>query len=536
MKVLYAVSEAYPFIMTGGLGDVGGSLPRAIREKFIGCRVVLPLYSDIPKSYVDNMKLITSFDVMVGWRRQYCGVYEIHINKTIYYFIDNEYYFKRSGIYGHYDDAERFAFFSLAVLEMLKYINYEPDIIQANDWHTALIPVYMKLVYQYQERYMNIKTIFTIHNILYQGKFDDCILQDVLGLEPNNLPLLEFDGCINLMKAAIETADAVTTVSPTYARELTEAFYACGLDNILMKNEYKLSGIINGIDMESYNPETDDCIISNYSIADISGKADNKTALQKLFNLPVDLSIPLIGMVTRLVDHKGMDLINCVIEDILSHHIQLIILGTGDALHETLYYNIAKRYPGKFAIKIGFIPDLAHKIYAGADMFLMPSKTEPCGLSQMVSLRYGTIPIVRETGGLKDTVRDCGDKEGFGFTFKTYNAHDMLDAINRAITLYGNAKEWEALVYKALACEYSWQSSAGEYVRLYRRLLKKNKTIETKDKVKDVINNEIKKNVNNEIKDDIDNEMKYTANNELTNEQINEISDEINDKIMAATV
>lgn len=477
MKVLYAIGEAYPFIMTGGLGDVGGSLPRSIRERFTGCRVVLPLYSDIPESIKSSAKFIKSFYVSLGWRKQYCGVFEVHKNKTIYYLIDNEYYFKRSGIYGHFDDAERFAFFSLAVLEMLKHIDYQPDIIHANDWHTALIPVYHKLKYQYEEEYQDMKTVFTIHNILYQGQFDPYILEDVLGLSETALPLMEFHGCINFMKAAIETADAVTTVSPTYAKELTDPYYAHGLENILKKNEYKLSGIINGIDTKVYNPETDECILENYSVGDTSGKAKNKEALQRLFNLPTDPSIPVIGMVTRLVDHKGLDLVNQVIDEILSRHIQLIMLGTGDALHETFYLNIAKKYPGKFAIKIGFIPDLAHKIYAGADMFLMPSKTEPCGLSQMVALRYGTIPIVRETGGLKDTVKDWGDEGGVGFTFKTYDGADMLSAINRAESLYDNKMEWEVLVKRALSCNYSWQNSANEYIKLYKNLLEAQQSV-----------------------------------------------------------
>lgn len=472
MKILYAIGEAYPFIMTGGLGDVGGSLPGAIRERFTGCRVVLPFYSDIPEELKASAKLIKSFYVAVGWRQQYCGVYEIHNNHTIYYLLDNEYYFKRSGIYGHYDDGERFAFFSLAVLELMKHIDYQPDILHVNDWHTALIPVYHKLKYQYEEKYKNIKTVFTIHNILYQGQFDKGILGDVLGLPEEALPVLEFNGCINLMKAAIETADAVTTVSPTYAKELTDAYFAQGLEHILKNNEYKLSGILNGIDTRVYNPETDETILRNYSREDISGKAKNKEELQKLFHLPVDPIIPVIGLVTRLVEHKGLDLVNWAMEELLSRPVQMIILGAGDSSYEAFYLNIAERYPDKFAVKLGFLPELAHKIYAGADIFLMPSKMEPCGLSQMVALRYGTIPIVREIGGLKDTVKDCGDQDGFGFTFRNYDGLDMLNAINRAISLYEHKEEWEALVKKALACNYSWQHSANEYIRLYKKLTK----------------------------------------------------------------
>lgn len=471
MKILFAIAEAYPFIMTGGLGDVAGALPRAIREKSICCRVVLPFYSDIPASMRSKAKFLTSFTVMLSWRKQYCGIFEAHINGAIYYLLDNEYYFKRSGIYGHYDDAERFAFFSKAVLEMIQYIEYKPDIIHANDWHTALIPIYKKLAYEELEGYKKIKTVFTIHNVLYQGQFGFEILSDVLGLNAQDLPTLEYNGCINLMKAAIETADSVTTVSPTYAKELMDPFYAHGLERIIQSNSYKFSGIINGIDIDHYDPETDESIPCNYSVNDISGKAANKAALQKMFNLPVDEAIPILGMVTRLVNHKGLDLLNSVVEDIICNHIQLIILGKGEPLYETFYQNIARRYPGKMAIKIGFLPDIARKIYAGADMFLMPSKSEPCGISQMVSLRYGTIPIVRETGGLKDTVDDYGDGSGNGFTFPSYNAQDMLTAIRRAEVLFSNKKEWEVLVKRALSCNHCWQGSAETYIQLYNKLI-----------------------------------------------------------------
>ncbi len=471
MNVLYAIGEANPFIAAGGLGKVAASFTRSIREKLINCRLVIPLYSDIPDSMRSKMKYIANISVPVGWRQQYCGIFEAHVNGTIYYFIDNEYYFKRSGIYGHYDDGERFAFFSRAVLEMLRFINYPPDILHCNDWQTALIPVYRKLLYGEMEEYKNIKTVFTIHNLLYQGQFGKDVFPDILGLNSWDLPVLEFNGCINLMKGAVETADAVTTVSRSYAREIMEPCYGNGLDKILRNNSSKITGITNGIDTQMYDPETDDSILKNYSCNDISGKAMNKTALQKLFNLPVEETIPVIGMVTRLVDQKGLDLVRAVIEEILCSRIQMVLLGTGDALNETFFLDIAGRYPGKMAIKIGYFPDIARKIYAGADMLLKPSKSEICGLSQMAALRYGTIPIVRETGGLKDTVIDYENGTGNGFAFKTYNPHAMLNAIRRAEELFYNKQEWEKLIKRALSCDFCWQNSAEKYLQLYKQLL-----------------------------------------------------------------
>lgn len=476
MNILYATGEAYPFIMTGGLGDVAGALPRAIYENSVDCRVVLPLYSDIPKSIHSKLTFVTSFTVSLSWRQQYCGIYKTIINDITYYLLDNEYYFKRSGIYGHFDDGERFAFFSLAVLEMLHYIDYQPDIIHSNDWHTALIPVFRNLIYGEIKEYNHIKTVFTIHNIIYQGQYGFIFLTDVLGLNPRDTPILEYNGCINLMKAAIVSANAVTTVSPTYASELMFPFYAHGLEGILQNNSYKLTGIINGIDIDVYNPETDLFINTNYSYHTTKRKKSNKIALQQMFHLPTDETIPIIGMVTRLVDHKGLDLLNAVIEELLSTRIQLIILGKGDQHHEAFYEYIASRYPNKMAIKIGFFPDIAHMIYAGSDMFLMPSKSEPCGLSQMVSLRYGTIPIVRETGGLKDTVTDCGDGKGNGFTFQTYNAHDMLDAIHRAYNMYARKKDWEILIKRAMSSDFSWENSANLYIKLYKSVLQEQAT------------------------------------------------------------
>ena len=472
MKVLYAASEALPFIASGGLGDVAGSLPHALRRRLIGCRVVLPMYDTIKQELKDTMKFITHISVPVAWRRQYCGIFEAKYNGVIYYLIDNQYYFKRATIYGHYDDAERFAFFSRAVLEIIPYIDFKPDIIHCNDWQTALTPVYYSAMYANSPGYENIKTIFTIHNIQYQGVYGKELLEDVLGIPADKASLLEYDGCINFMKGAIECADKVTTVSPSYADEILDPWYSHGLDSILNVRRYKLSGILNGIDTVGYDPATDKCIKANFSADDISGKKIDKEELQKEMGLPVKPGVPVIGMVTRLVSHKGLDLVKRILDELLAtSEMQLVVLGSGDYEYESYFRWIAEKYPDKVGLRIGFVPELARKIYAGADMFLMPSKSEPCGLSQMVALRYGTVPIVRETGGLRDSITDCGDGKGNGFTFKSYNAHDMLDAIHRALTLYYNG-DWNELVLRALNCDFSWGRSANAYIRLYKEILK----------------------------------------------------------------
>lgn len=472
MKVLYATSEALPFIASGGLGDVAGSLPHALRKRLIGCRVVLPMYDTIKQELKDTMKFITHISVPVAWRRQYCGIFEAKYNGVIYYLIDNQYYFKRDTIYGHYDDAERFAFFSRAVLEIIPYIDFKPDIIHCNDWQTALTPVYYSAMYANSPGYENIKTIFTIHNIQYQGVYGKELLEDVLGIPADKASLLEYDGCINFMKGAIECADKVTTVSPSYADEILDPWYSHGLDSILNERRYKLRGILNGIDTVGYDPATDKCITANFSADDISGKKIDKEELQKEMGLPVKPGVPVIGMVTRLVSHKGLDLVKGILDELLAtSEMQLVVLGSGDYEYESYFRWIAEKYPDKVGLRIGFVPELARKIYAGADMFLMPSKSEPCGLSQMVALRYGTVPIVRETGGLRDSITDCGDGKGNGFTFKSYNAHDMLDAIRRALTLYYNG-DWNELVLRALNCDFSWGRSANAYIRLYKETLK----------------------------------------------------------------
>ena len=473
MKVLYVASEALPFAASGGLADVAGSLPKAMRDRLVGCRVVMPLYESIPQELRADMKFITSLSVPVAWRRQYCGVFEAKYNGVIYYLLDNQYYFKRQGLYGHYDDAERFVFFSRAVLEMLPSLDFKPDIIHANDWQSALVPLFYSIFYAGREGYQGIKTALTIHNIQYQGKYGMELVEDVLGIPPEHRSLVEYDGCCNFMKAGIECADRVTTVSPTYAQEILDPWFSWGLDPILNARSWKLMGILNGIDTEGYNPATDPNIYENYTVDTVEeGKAANKKALQERLNLPVRADVPLIGMVTRLTSHKGLDLVKYIVDDLMQRDVQMVVLGSGEWVYENFFRDVQARYPDKFCYCVGFIPELARKIYAGVDIFLMPSKSEPCGLAQMVACRYGTMPVVRETGGLKDSIIDCGNEGGFGFTFKTYNADDMLAAIDRALGAYANKPDLKLLRERCMTEDFTWGRSANTYIRMYKDMLK----------------------------------------------------------------
>ena len=472
MKVLYASSEAYPFAVSGGLADVAGALPKALRKRLIGCRVVLPLYESVPEELRQKMQFVTSITVPVAWRRQYCGIFEAHLDGVIYYLLDNQYYFKRKGFYGHYDDAERFAFFARAVLEMIPHIKFTPDIIHCNDWQTALIPTFLDYFYRGIEEYKNIKTVFTIHNIQYQGKFGSELIPDVLGTPPEAQGVLTYDNCVNYMKAGIESANKVTTVSPTYAKEIFDPWYSHGLDGILSERSWKVSGIVNGIDVEVYNPETDKLIFKNFTKETVDDKAVNKRELQKMFGLPERDDVPMIGIVSRLVSHKGFDIVKQAFGEMLKEDVQFVILGSGDWEYEEFFKAVSEGNPEKVGLRLGFVPDLAHKIYAGADIFLMPSKSEPCGLAQMVALRYGTIPIVRKTGGLADTISDSGDGVGNGFVFDNYNAYEMLCAVKRAIQGYQNREGWRILVERALSEDNSWSRSAGEYIKLYKEVIK----------------------------------------------------------------
>lgn len=471
MKVLFVTSEAYPFAMSGGLADVSGALPKALRKRLVGCRVVMPLYDIISDELKASMKFLFSFTVPVAWRRQYCGVFEAKYEGVTYYLLDNQYYFKRGSLYGHYDDAERFAFFSRASIDLLKLIDFQPDVIHCNDWQSALIPVYMDLYYKPCDPfYSGIKTLLTIHNIQYQGIYGEEILEDVFGISRDRLDIMGYEGCVNLLKAGIETADKVSTVSPTYSKEILTPEYAHKLDGILRAREYKLSGIVNGIDVDVYNPLTDKNIEKNYSVDNFEDKVINKLALQKEMGLPEREDVPIISMVTRLVSHKGLDIVKYAIEDVLQRDVQLVILGSGDFEYESFFRYLKGKYPDKVGIKIGFVPALARKIYAGSDIFLMPSLSEPCGLSQMIALRYGTVPVTRETGGLKDTVIDSMDGKGNGFTFANYNGDDLKFTLHRCIDAYSDKEGWTILAKRCMECDNSWAKSAGDYIKLYKSM------------------------------------------------------------------
>lgn len=467
MNILFAASEAVPFIATGGLADVAGALPKSLVKNDIDCRVVIPLYDDISHELRETMEFIGSFYVSLSWRRQYCGIYQAVVDGVTYYFLDNEYYFKRAGAYGFYDDAERFAFFSKAILEMLVHIDFAPHIIHANDWQTALVPVYLNTFYRDIPKFENIKTVFTIHNIQYQGKYGLEIMSDVLGLPQSATGLIAYAGCVNMMKGAICACDKLSTVSPTYAEEIQDPWFSFGLDEVIHANSFKLVGILNGIDVDFYDPKTDKSLFENYALRTIKHKAINKQKLRERLGLPLDDTKPLLGLVTRLVDQKGLDLVKYVFEDILALGMQVVVLGSGDYRYERFFSEMQGKHPDQLSFTYGFIPDFARKIYGSADMFLMPSKAEPCGLAQMVSLRYGTIPIVRSTGGLKDSIIDVGDPGGNGYTFQSYNAHDMLGAIARANEDYKNTKTWNALVSRAMKCDCSWEASAQKYAEMY---------------------------------------------------------------------
>lgn len=471
MKILYAVSEAAPFAATGGLADVAGALPRAMRNRQQACRVVMPLYDTIAPQYRDRMELVAEFSVQLSWRRQLCTAYRLTEGGVIYYFLDCPYYFNRGRFYGEYDDGERFAFFSKAVLDMIEPVGFVPDVIHCNDWQTALVPVYLNLFYRDRDAYRGISTVFTIHNIQFQGKYGMAMADDVLGIPPYLQGVIEYDGSCNLMKAAIEQSDLVTTVSPTYAVELLDPWFSFGMDRLLRQNRYKLSGITNGIDQTLYNPASDKLIFANYSAQDLAGKKVCRRELQKTMGIQTGPE-PVVAMVTRLTYQKGLDLVKYIFDEMMKLPISFVLLASGDWDYEQFFTDVQARYPGRVGVRIGFDAELSHKIYAGSDIFLMPSATEPCGLAQMIALRYGTLPVVRKTGGLKDTVTDVGDG-GNGYTFLTYNAHDMLHAIQRAVTDHDDDPAlWESRVKQALSLDFGWGSAAGEYIALYQKLAK----------------------------------------------------------------
>lgn len=476
MQVVFASAEAAPFVKTGGLGDVAGSLPRALVAAGADVIVMVPKYGTIASEYTDRMEHVADFYVSLGWRNEYCGLERLVIDGVTYLFIDNERYFKRDYPYGFFDDGERFAFFSKAVTESLQHLpeGFQCDVLHCNDWHTALAPVFLREFYQGLPLYERVKTVFSIHNIAFQGQYADTILNDILGMAhiPNAARQLRCDErSINYMQGALDYSDAITTVSPSYAWEIQTPEYGEGLDGILRRRSNVLSGILNGIDTDAWNPASDPMIHANYSAADMSGKKACKAALQEELGLEVRDDRPLMVMVTRLTRQKGMDLVTYALDRILSGGVQVAVLGTGDYEEPMRYF--ANKYPGTCAARITFDNALSHRMYAGADMFLMPSLFEPCGLSQMIAMRYGTLPVVRETGGLRDTVAPYNQftGEGTGFTFANFNGDEMGDAVFRGARLYwDDHAAWDHLVQNAMAADFSWVRSADEYMNLYHNL------------------------------------------------------------------
>ena len=475
-NILFAAFEASPFIKTGGLGDVAGALPSHLKSDEFDCRVILPLLSSIPEEYRNKMKYETNYDVQLGWRSQYCGLFTLMRGGVKYYFLDNEYYFKRDQVYGEYDDAERVAFFSKAVLETVRYIakNFKPDIIHVNDWHTALVPVYLRESYNGDPLYDSIKTVFTIHNLKFQGQYNRYVAGDICGL--HDTPAEEqmiHDDAFNFLQGAVIYADAVTTVSPTYAREICSVEYGERLEGLFQSRSYKLSGILNGIDRKSFDPKTDKALAANYGPESLEKKVKNKLALQRELGLEEDPDIPLFAMVSRLTTQKGANLIADLLPEFRERKMQLAVLGTGEYLYEHAIADFAYHNQSRFAARITFDEKLSRRFYAGADVFLMPSGFEPCGLAQMIAMRYGTLPIVRETGGLKETVQPYNEFEdtGTGFSFSNYNAHEMLGTIEYAKSVfYSHHDAWNRMVERAMKADFSWAASARKYEDLYRML------------------------------------------------------------------
>ncbi len=475
MRILYVSSEVTPFAASGGLGDVMGSLPRAVRRllgKDSSVSVIMPLYEVIGGEKRSGMKKIWEGVVPLAWRRAYAAVYELKMAGVSYLFVENKRYFKRAALYGEYDDGERFAFFCRAVLEFIAASGRIPDILHANDWQSALSVVYLKTLFKEHAELSRIRTVYTVHNIEFQGKYGKEVLGDVLGLFDACEGLLEYDGCINLAKGALVLCDAATTVSKRYAEELRDPFFSHGLSPIVSMIGHKLSGIVNGLDLSYFSPENAEEIAFPYKISSLShGKKENKKFLQERLGLPIDEHIPLLSMVTRLTRQKGVDLLLHILGELLEEDIQFVLLGCGDADYEYILREIASRYPDRARVLLAFDRTLSKEIYAGSDIFLMPSQSEPCGLAQMIACRYGTVPIVRGVGGLADTVSPYAPGEGNGFVFEHYNAHDFLFRIKDALALYGAGDgEWDALRRRAMRSDFSWKRSAGEYIALYRKL------------------------------------------------------------------
>lgn len=472
MKVCFIAAEAAPFVKVGGLGDVIGSLPKSLRELGVDARVILPLYSSIDREHF-GLKYKAYQFVDLGWRHSYCGIFETEVDGVPCYFVDNEQYFNRDSIYGQIDDGERFAFFSKAALEILPALDFKPDVVNVNDWHTALSVIYLDVLKSREaEFYKDMKSVLSIHNIEFQGKFNPYEMGNLFGLENKYFDALIYNGDLNLLKGAIQLADRVNTVSETYAREILDPYFSYGLDKILNVEQGKLRGILNGIDVDKFNPKTDPMIPVNYDLKTFEDKVQNKLAFQKEMDLEVNADIPLIGMVTRLTHQKGIDLILQASEDILRTGAQLVILGTGDAHYESALRSLEHYRHDRVRSILLFSNEMSATIYAASDLFLMPSKTEPCGLSQLISMRYGTVPVVHRVGGLRDTVIPFTGVEGNGFTFESFQAGDMMDAIYRAVTcFYQSPDEWKQIIKNNLQKDVSWEQSAKKYLDLYHEVV-----------------------------------------------------------------
>ena len=472
MKVCFIAAEAAPFVKVGGLGDVIGSLPKALRELGVDARDILPLYSSIDRERF-GLKYKAYQFVDLGWRHSYCGIFETEVDGVPCYFVDNEQYFNRDSIYGQADDGERFAFFSKAALEILPALDFKPDVVNVNDWHTALSVIYLDVLKSREaEFYKDMKSVLSIHNIEFQGRFNPYEMGNLFGLENKYFDALIYNGDVNLLKGAIQLADRVNTVSETYAREILDPYFSYGLDKILTVEQGKLRGILNGIDVDKFNPKTDPMIPVNYDLKTFEEKVQNKLAFQKEMDLEVNADIPLIGMVTRLTHQKGIELILQASEEILKTGAQLVILGTGDAHYESALRSLEHYRHDRVRSILLFSNEMSAKIYAASDLFLMPSKTEPCGLSQLISMRYGTVPVVHRVGGLRDTVIPFTGVEGNGFTFESFQAGDMMDAIYRAVTcFYQSPDEWKQIIKNNLQKDVSWEQSAKKYLDLYHEVV-----------------------------------------------------------------
>lgn len=476
MKIFYIAAEATPFVKTGGLADVAGSLPKAFAKKGEDVSVVIPLYGQIPFEYKEKMEYIGAYFVDLDWRRQHVGVFKLEKDGVKFYFIDNEFYFNRNSLYGQIDDGERFVYFSKAVVQLFRFLDEKPDIVHANDWHTGLIPLYIKDFAKGDAFYEDIKTVYTIHNIKYQGIFSAHGMLPLMGLSTEYFHEdgIKYYDAINMMKGGIVYSDLLTTVSKTYAHEITYPYFGEGLDGIIRKHERKLIGIVNGIDYDKYNPETDPMIFQNYNIDNLDKKVKNKTELQKLVGLPVREDVPVIAMVSRLVDLKGIDLLDYILGEMLQMDIQFIVLGTGEYRYEEMLRFYDRIFRDKMAARIYFSEDHSHKVYSGADLYLMPSIAEPCGISQLIAMRYGTVPIVRETGGLSDTIESYNKYtgEGTGFSFSNINAHEMLFTVKDAVEVYKDKDAFRNIMTQAMEADWSWKTSSEEYLENYRRIMK----------------------------------------------------------------